>query len=115
MLRGEESSTLPRMTAFIDSFRVKPDRRDRFLLAAEDDSTCSLQQEPGCLRFDVIEDQTDPNHFYFYEVYRDEAAFEAHSQQGHFARMLQASGEALAEPPQINRCMTLFPRDYLVA
>jgi hypothetical protein len=36
--------------------------------------------------------------------------FEAHTQQSHFARMMEAGGEALAEPPQTTRCITLFPR-----
>jgi (4S)-4-hydroxy-5-phosphonooxypentane-2,3-dione isomerase len=67
------------MIAFIGSFRIKWDQRERFLAAAENDSACSLSDEPGCLRFDVIEDQTESNHFYFYEVYRDDAAFEAHT------------------------------------
>jgi hypothetical protein len=32
------------------------------------------KDEPGCLRFDVVADRDDPQRFYFYEVYRDEAA-----------------------------------------
>ena len=54
--------------------------RDRFLAAAQDDSTFSVRDEPGCLRFDVLQDNADPDHFFFYEVYRDEAAFQAHAQ-----------------------------------
>src|SRR5262249_60721393 len=63
--------------ALVVSLKVKPDKRDQFLAAAEDDSTCSVRDEPGCLRFDVLQDQSDANHFYFYEVYLDEAAFGA--------------------------------------
>ena len=103
------------MIDFVDSFRVKPDQRDRFLIADEDDSTSALKQEPGCLRFEVIQDQVDANHFHFCEVYRDEAAFETHCRQPYFARMLEAAGEALVEPPQITRCTMLFPRDYRAA
>jgi quinol monooxygenase YgiN len=95
--------------AFIDSFRVKPDQRDRFLVAAEDDSTGALKQEPGCLRFEVDQDQGDAYHFHFYEVYRDEAAFEAHCRQPYFAQMLEVASEALAEPPQITRVHHAIP------
>jgi len=34
--------------------------------------------EPGCLRFDVLGNIDDPLKFYFYEVYKDEAARLAH-------------------------------------
>jgi (4S)-4-hydroxy-5-phosphonooxypentane-2,3-dione isomerase len=42
------------MFALVVSLKVKPDMRDRFLAAAEDDSICSVRDEPGCLRFDVL-------------------------------------------------------------
>jgi len=86
--------------------------RDKFLAAAEDDSLSSVRDEPGCLRFDVLQDNSDPNHFYFYEVYRDEAAFQAHGQAPHFARWRAAAAEVLAEPASVSRCTTLFPREY---
>ena len=46
----------------------------------------SLEREPGgCLRFDVHQDKTDPTLFFLIEVYRDEAALEAHRTSLHFA------------------------------
>jgi (4S)-4-hydroxy-5-phosphonooxypentane-2,3-dione isomerase len=100
------------MFALVVSLKVKPDLRDKFLAAAEDDSICSVRDEPGCLRFDVLQDNADPNHFYYYEVYKDEAAFQAHGQAPHFARWRAAAAEVLAEPTSPTRCTTLFPRDY---
>ena len=100
------------MFALVVSLKVKPDLRDKFLAAAEDDSISSVRDEPGCLRFDVLQDNSEPNHFYFYEVYRDEAAFQAHGQAPHFARWRAAAAEVLAEPTSVSRCTTLFPREY---
>ena len=100
------------MFALVVSLHVKPDKRDQFLKAAEDDSTCSVRDEPGCLRFDVLEDTADPNHFFFYEVYRDEDAFKAHGQATHFARWRAAAEEVLAQPTSATRCNTRFPSDY---
>jgi autoinducer 2-degrading protein len=91
---------------------VKPEERERFLKAIEDDSTCSVRDEPGCLRFDVLQDQADPNRYYFYEVYQDEAAFQAHTQTPHLARWREASEQCLTERPQAIRANTVFPRDY---
>ena len=40
----------------------------------------SLQPKPGTLGFDVIQDETTPNHFYAHETYVDAAAFQTHMQ-----------------------------------
>jgi autoinducer 2-degrading protein len=104
---------LTRMIALIVSLKVKPDQRDRFLSAAEDDSICSVRDEGGgCLRFDVLEDQADANHFFFYEVYRDQAAFDAHTKTPHFARWRAAADVVLAEPGGRHVTNVQFPRDY---
>jgi len=94
------------------SVKVKPEKRDQFLEAIEDDSICSVRDEPGCLRFDVLQDQNDPDRYYFYEVYKDEDAFQAHTQTPHLARWRAAAAECLTEPTAATRTTTLFPRDY---
>ena len=48
--------------------------RDKFLKAIEEDALGSERDEPGCLRFNVLQDSKDANVYYFYEVYKDEAA-----------------------------------------
>ena len=63
---------------------ILPDRIADFLTAIEADATASRTLEPGCLRFDVLKDQADPNRFYFYEAYADQAAFEFHKTTPHF-------------------------------
>jgi autoinducer 2-degrading protein len=99
------------MIALVVSFKIKPDQRDQFLAAAEDDSTCSVRDEPGCFRFDVLHDQADENHFYFYEVYRDETAFNAHTQTPHYARWAEARPIVVDEAHR-DDCAILFPTDY---
>ena len=100
------------MYAIFVSVKVKPEMRDRFLEAIEDDSICSVRDEPGCVRFDVLRDRDNPDQYYFYEVYRDEAALEAHRQAPHYARWAEASRECLAEPAQRISLETVFPRQY---
>jgi quinol monooxygenase YgiN len=99
--------------ALFVSLKVKPDQRERFLAVAEDDSTGSVRDEGGgCLRFDVYQDQNDENRFYFHEVYRDQAALDAHRTMPHFARWNEASAQVLAEPASRQLCTVLFPKDY---
>jgi quinol monooxygenase YgiN len=66
------------MYALVVSARVKPEQRGRFLEAIEGNAVTSVRDEPGCLRFDVVRDNDDPDHYLFYEVYRDADAFATH-------------------------------------
>ena len=52
--------------------------RQRFLDAIEVDALGSERDEPGCVRFNVLQDADDESVYYFYEVYIDDAAVDAH-------------------------------------
>ena len=100
------------MRAVFVTVRIKPELRGRFLEVIEDDSTCSVRDEPGCVQFSVLQDGSDPDTYHFYEVYQDEAAVAAHLQTPHLARWLEASKEVCSEPSQVTRVTSIFPRDY---
>jgi autoinducer 2-degrading protein len=88
--------------------RIKPDQRARFLQAIEVDALGSERDEPGCLRFNVLQDAEDANVFYFYEVYADEAALEAHRQTPHYAVWRQAA-DTLDGPTEAIACRVVVP------
>jgi quinol monooxygenase YgiN len=71
------------MIAIWVKVKVKPEGRERFLKAIEVDALGSEGDEPGCARFNVLQDAQDQNTYYFYEVYKDEAALEAHRAAPH--------------------------------
>ena len=100
------------MIGLVVSVRIKPERREEFLRAVEEDSRGSREDEPGCLRFDVLQDSQDPDHYYFYEVYRDEDALVAHRQTPHYqpwSRFVASGG--LQSPAEATKCHTRFPTD----
>jgi autoinducer 2-degrading protein len=72
------------MRALFVTVSMKPEYRDQILKGALEDGRGSREDEPGCLRFDVVQDDSDPNTIYFYEVYRDDAALEAHRAAPHY-------------------------------
>ena len=74
------------MLAIWVKVKVKPAERARFLAAIEQDALGSERDEAGCCRFNVLQDDADPNTYYFYEVYKDEAALEAHRAAPHYAK-----------------------------
>ena len=91
--------------------KVKPGHKEAYIQAITEDARSSVRDEPGCLRFEVMEDQEDPNLIYLVEVYRDQAAFEAHTKTPHLLRYREASGPLLAEPSSRRICNNIFPAD----
>ena len=79
------------MYVLIVSARVKPEQRGTFSEAIEANAVSSVNDEPGCLRFDVVRDNDDLDRYLFYEVYRDQEAFAAHRASDHFARWREAA------------------------
>jgi autoinducer 2-degrading protein len=98
------------MLAMLVKARIKPEMRQRFLHAIEVDALGSERDEPGCLRFNVLQDAEDQDVYYFYEVYRDQAALEAHRAAPHYA-VWRAAADALDGPTEATRCHTVFPAD----
>ena len=96
------------MLAMWVKVRIKAEQRERFLKAIEVDAIGSERDEPGCLRFNVLRDAQDQNVYYFFEVYRDEAALEAHRAAPHYA-VWRAAADTLDGPAQATRCDTVFP------
>ena len=82
--------------------------RDKFLKAIEVDALGSESDEAGCLRFNVLQDAKDENVYYFYEVYKDEAALEAHRAAPHYA-VWRAAADSLDGPTEAERCTTGLP------
>jgi autoinducer 2-degrading protein len=98
------------MLAILVKVRVKPEMREKFLNAIEHDALGSERDEPGCLRFNVLRDEKDENVYYFYEVYKDQAALEAHRAAPHYA-VWRAAADTLDGPTEATRCTTVFPAD----
>ncbi|MFN8489948.1 MAG: putative quinol monooxygenase [Caldilineaceae bacterium] len=74
------------MYVILVPIQIKEGYKEAFLEAMLEDAKGSLNNEPGCLRFDVVQDASDPNRIWLYEVYVDEAAVEAHRQAPHFIK-----------------------------
>jgi (4S)-4-hydroxy-5-phosphonooxypentane-2,3-dione isomerase len=71
--------------ALFVTLHVRPGHRERLMAGITAQGATSLVREPGCLQFDVCVDTADPDRVLLYEVYEDQAAFEAHGQTPHFA------------------------------
>ena len=74
------------MIALIVTIQIQPEHREAFMESMMDDARGSNNDEPGCLRFDVLQDNEDPNKIHLYEVYKDQAAVDAHRQAPHYTK-----------------------------
>lgn len=77
-------------------FDVKPGAMPAFLAAAKLDAEGSVNLEPGCRRFDILQDPALPERVCFYEVYDSEAAFLVHREMPHFKAYAIASEPLVA-------------------
>jgi autoinducer 2-degrading protein len=90
--------------------RVQSERVEEFLAATLDNARASLE-EPGVLRFDVIQDQADAAHVVLVEVYRDTEAAAAHKETRHYATWRDTVADMMAEPRASTKFSAVFPAD----
>ena len=89
---------------------VKPEEVPEFLAATEVNAAAS-RAEPGILRFDVLSDRDDPAHVVLVEIYRDQAAVDAHKQTAHYAQWNDKVASMMARPRQRARYVNTSPDD----
>ena len=80
---------------------VKPEHRAEFLEALWEDANGALDNEAGCLRFDVTIDSENPNRFLLFEVYRDAEARRIHRAAPYLKRVSAGLDEWLSEPSKM--------------
>ena len=99
------------MEIILVEVNVKPERLNDFLALIKYDAEHSENDEPGCLRFDVLRDTADPHTFFYYEVYRDEAARMAHRETPHFGRYAAESADMFTGPMTRHVVQNYVPAD----
>lgn len=78
---------------------VKPERVQPFIEATLENAR-GTRQEPGNVRFDVLQSEDDPARFLLYEVYRSKDGFASHQQTEHYLQWKQTVAEWMAQPRQ---------------
>lgn len=90
--------------------RVRSEAVSAFREATLANARASLQ-EPGVLRFDVLQDREDATRFVLVEVYRTEAAVAAHKDTEHYRTWRDTVAELMAEPRSSRKLTNVFPND----
>ena len=89
---------------------VKPDHVQGFITSTLENARESVK-EPGISRFDVLQDQENPNRFVLNEVYRTIEDPASHKETAHYKRWKAAVAEMMAGPRSKQVYDNLFPLD----
>ena len=65
--------------------------------------------EPGNIRFELLEDQSNPTKFVLLEIYENEDSMTKHFASGHFKAWQQTVAEFFSEPSVGSQYNLLFP------
>lgn len=90
--------------------RVKKEHVEAFRAATLENALNSLK-EPGIARFDVLQQQDDPERFILVEAYRTPDAPAAHKETAHYKGWRDAVEPMMAEPRQSVKLSNTFPAD----
>lgn len=88
--------------------RVKPESVAAFETATLENARNSVQ-EPGVVRFDVVQQEDDPTRFLLVEIYRTPADPARHKETTHYAAWRDAVEPMMAEPRRSVRYHAVFP------
>jgi (4S)-4-hydroxy-5-phosphonooxypentane-2,3-dione isomerase len=90
------------------SVHVKSDAVDAFRAATLENARNSVQ-EPGIVRFDVVQQEDDPTRFLLIEIYRTAADPARHKETAHYLTWRDAVEPMMAEPRRSVRYVALTP------
>jgi quinol monooxygenase YgiN len=87
---------------------VKPDSVEAFKAASVENAQNSVK-EPGIARFDVVQQEDDPNRFVLIEVYRTADDPARHKETAHYANWRDTVADMMAEPRTAVKYHNVFP------
>jgi len=92
------------------TIHVKPENTEEFIQATLKNAR-STRNEPGNLRFDVLNATDDPNRFFLYECYKTPEDFSAHQQTKHYLDWRETVQDWMAEKRVGVKHNSIFPDD----
>ncbi len=97
------------MIAIFVTIKVKSGKMEEFVEASLGDARGSVGDEPGCYRFDVLQDRADQNTAYLYEIYQDDAAREKHRTMPHYLKWRESVADLIEGNYGVVEMTTTYP------
>lgn len=100
------------MYAIFGVINVNPEHVDAFTEETIREARATVRDEPGVFQFHILSDADSPSRFYYFEVFRDAAAADAHWDTENFKSWRASMEEMLdGEIVRISSMQTVFPSD----
>jgi quinol monooxygenase YgiN len=103
------------MIGIVMHVRVKPGRSDEFSALVAQLQSDVRKNEPGCLFWQAMQQDDDPDQFVFTELFADEAAFTAHPDMPYHKAMSAAGWDCVEGQPEIRRYTPLTDKNIVGA
>lgn len=96
------------MNVTLVEINIKPDKVEEFLEVFRANHEGAVQ-EPGNLRFDVLQDPEVKTRFLIYEAYQDDEAVLAHKQTPHYLACVEKLEALMSQPRKKQTFVGLMP------
>jgi len=107
---SESSDDSESMYSIFVTINVKPEYREAFVEASRLEAQGTVSGEAGVFQFHMLVDEANPNRFYYFEIFRDEQALEAHWETDVFHAWWDTVEEMFdGEPERVSTMRTVFP------
>jgi autoinducer 2-degrading protein len=99
------------MYSIFVTINVRPEHVDAFTKATLVEAQGTVRGEPGCFQFHMLKDPNKPSRFYFFEIFRDEAAYHAHRETENFKTWRHTVNHMMEGSPERIAMETVFPSE----
>lgn len=89
---------------------IKPEHVEDYIAACLENGS-NTRKESGNLRFDLLRSAENPNQFFFYEVYHEEADFKKHHQTPHYLKWRDTVTPWMEKPREGVKYHSIAPAD----
>lgn len=79
----------------IAELAVDPAQLKRYTAAVREEVETSVRVEPGVLAIYAVAEKDDPSRFRFFEMYADDAAYDAHIASAHFRKYAETTKDMI--------------------
>ena len=98
------------MYSIMVAISVKPEHREAFIEASTAEAKGVIDSEPGVFQFHMLVDESNPNRFFFFEIFRNQEAAKYHWETEVFKVWWDTVEEMFdGDTEQMSTMHTIFP------
>jgi quinol monooxygenase YgiN len=92
----------PQPLVRIAELKIKPEQLERYKAAVREEIETSVRIERGVLAIYCVAEKDDPTSLRFFEIYADEAAYQAHIASPHFRKYFETTKDMIVSKKLID-------------